>query len=135
MDLPELNYKGIQYEDVVLVTSLTGGVLTVAQHDRDRGDAENNYAEAIPSRPLTLHGIARQTRHGNQTTVEITNTHAKASQITELLTKVSAFLKRAVEADPQRCVSSFFEGEGPWKHWPVRRCYRVTAVLRINDLK
>lgn len=140
LDLPELNYKGIQYEYVVLVTSLTGGVLTVAQHYRDRGDAENNFdelknqwgwggfatqdrnrcqimgriialvynwwsifmrlgipdkhAEAITSRPLALHGIARQTRHGNQTTVEITNTHAKASQITEILTKVSAFLKR-----------------------------------------
>jgi hypothetical protein len=38
-------------------------------------------------------GIARQTRHGNQTTVEITSTHAKAAQIAEILTKVSGFLK------------------------------------------
>jgi hypothetical protein len=52
------------------------------------------HAEAITSRPLALHGIARQTRHGNQTTVEITSTHAKASQIAEILTKVSGFLKR-----------------------------------------
>ncbi|MGA2119817.1 MAG: hypothetical protein ABSH56_34365 [Bryobacteraceae bacterium] len=50
-------------------------------------------AEAITSRPLTLHGIARQTRHGNQTTVEITSTHAGASQIAEILTKVSGLLK------------------------------------------
>src|ERR1035437_9630412 len=54
----------------------------------------DKHAEAITSRPLALHGIARQTRHGNQTTVEITSTHAKASQIAEILTKVSAFLKR-----------------------------------------
>src|ERR1017187_3266644 len=54
----------------------------------------DKHAEAITSRPLGLRGIARQTRHGNQTTVEITSTHAKASQIAEILTKVSGFLKR-----------------------------------------
>src|ERR1039458_2686879 len=36
------------------------------------------HAEAITSRPLALQGVARQTRHGNQTTVEIPSTHAKA---------------------------------------------------------
>ena len=54
----------------------------------------DKHAEAITARPLALHGIARQTRHGNQTTVEITSTHTKASQIAEILTKVSAFLKQ-----------------------------------------
>lgn len=139
LDLPELTYQGVQYEYVVLVTSLPDPVRTVAQHYRDRGDAENNFdelknqwgwagfttqdrkrcqimgriialvynwwtifmrlgipekhAEAITSRPLALQAIARQTRHGNQTTVEITSTHAKATQIAGILTKVSAFLK------------------------------------------
>jgi hypothetical protein len=140
LDLPELTHQGLQYEYVVLVTSLRDEVRVIAQHYRDRGDAENNFdelknqwgwagfttqdrkrcqimgriialvynwwtifmrlgipdkhAEAITSRPLALHGIARQTRHGNQTTVEITSTHAKASRIAEILTKVSRFLKR-----------------------------------------
>jgi hypothetical protein len=140
LDLPELSYQGMPYEYVVLVTSLTDEVRTIAQHYRDRGDAENNFdelknqwgwagfttqdrkrcqimgriialvynwwtifmrlgipdkhAEAVTSRPLALHGIARQTRHGNQTTVEITSTHAKASQIAKILTRVSGFLKR-----------------------------------------
>jgi Transposase DDE domain group 1 len=140
LDLPELTYQRMQYEYAVLVTSLPDEVRAVAQHYRDRGDAENNFdelknqwgwagfttqdqkrcqimgriialvyhwwtifmrlgipekhAEAITSRPLALHGIARQTRHGNQTTVEITSTHAKASQIAGILTKVSGFLKR-----------------------------------------
>jgi hypothetical protein len=140
LDLEELTYQGVQYEYVVLVTSLNDEVRSVAQHYRDRGDAENNFdelknqwgwagfttndrkrcqimgriialvynwwtifmrlgipdkhAEAITSRPLALHGIARQTRHGNQTTVEITSTHSKASQIAEILTQVSGFLKR-----------------------------------------
>jgi DDE family transposase len=140
LELPELTYQGVQYEYVVLVTSLPDEVRSVAQHYRDRGDAENNFdelknqwgwagfttqdrkrcqimgriialvynwwtifmrlgipekhAEAITSRPLALHAIARQTRHGNQTTVEITSTHAKASQIAAILTQVSGFLKR-----------------------------------------
>lgn len=140
LDLPELTYQGVQYEYAVLVTSLRDEVRVVAQHYRDRGDAENNFdelknqwgwagfttqdrkrcqimgriialvynwwtifmrlgipdkhAEAITSRPLALHGIARKTRHGNQTTVEITSTHAKASQIAAILTTVSRFLKR-----------------------------------------
>src|ERR1022692_1022759 len=140
LDLPEMTHRGVLYEYVVLVTSLTEGVHTLAQHYRDRGDVENNFdemknqwgwagfttqdrkrcqimgrtialiynwwtifmrlgipdkhAEAVTSRPLALHGIARQTRHGNQTTVEITSTHAKASQIADMLTKVSGFLKR-----------------------------------------
>jgi hypothetical protein len=140
LDMPEIAYKGIEYEYVVLVTSLTGGVMTIAQHYRDRGDSENNFdelknqwgwagfttqdrkrcqimgriialvynwwsifmrlgipdkhAEAITSRPLALHGIARQTRHANQTTLEVTSTHAEAGKIAKILTTVSAFLKR-----------------------------------------
>ena len=140
LDLPEITHQGVSYEYVVLATSLTDEVLAVAQHYRDRGDAENNFdelknqwgwagfttqdrnrcqimgriialiynwwtifmrlgipdkhAEAVTSRPLALHGIARQTRHGNQTTVEITSTHSKGLQIAEMLTKVSGFLKR-----------------------------------------
>ena len=147
LDLPGLAYKGIEYEYVVLVTSLAGEVLTVAQHYRDRGDVENNFdelknqwgwggfttqdrnrcqimgriialvynwwtifmrlgtpekhSEAITSRPSALHGIARQTSHGNQTTVEITSTHAEASKIAATLTKVSSFLKRIKAAAEQ----------------------------------
>jgi len=54
----------------------------------------DKHAEAITSRPLALHGIARQTRHSNQTTVEVTSTHAKAGLIAQALTKVSGFLRR-----------------------------------------
>jgi len=51
------------------------------------------HAEAITSRPLALHGIARQTRHANQTTVEITSTHAMAPVIEVALRKISDFFK------------------------------------------
>ena len=59
------------------------------------------HAEAITSRPLALHGIARRTRHSNQTTVEVTSTHSKALVIAAALTKVSAFLKRIKETAEQ----------------------------------
>ena len=54
----------------------------------------DKHAEAITSRPLALHGIARRTRHSNQTTVEVTSTHSKALVVAEALSKVSGFLKR-----------------------------------------
>jgi hypothetical protein len=61
----------------------------------------DKHAEAITSRPLALHGIARQTRHSNQTTVEITSMHSKAPLIARALTKVSGFLKRLKESAEQ----------------------------------
>lgn len=54
----------------------------------------DKHAEAITSRPMALYGIARRTRHSNQTTVEVTSTHAKAFVIAQALTMVSGFLKR-----------------------------------------
>src|SRR5579885_1633599 len=52
------------------------------------------HAEAITSRPLALYGIARRRRHGNQTKVEVTSTHSKASAIAAALSKVNGFLQR-----------------------------------------
>ncbi len=54
----------------------------------------DKHAEAVSSRPLALHGIARRIRHSNQTTVEVTSTHSKAGMMAEALNKVSAFFKR-----------------------------------------
>jgi hypothetical protein len=61
----------------------------------------DRHAEAITSRPLALHGIARRTRHSNQTTVEVTSTHSKAQVIAEALTAVSGVLKRIKETAEQ----------------------------------
>jgi hypothetical protein len=54
----------------------------------------DKHAEAITSRPLALYGIARQTKHSHQTTVEVTSTHSKAAVIAAALSRVSGFLKR-----------------------------------------
>ena len=45
LELPQAIYGGERYEYSVLVTSLGDEVLTLAQHYRDRGDAENNFDE------------------------------------------------------------------------------------------
>jgi hypothetical protein len=47
--------------------------------------------EAITSRPLLLHGVARQTRHAGQTTVPITSTHGWAAKAQAALTRIAAF--------------------------------------------
>jgi Transposase DDE domain len=147
LDLPETIYGGERYEYSVLVTSLSDEVLTLAQHYRDRGHAENNFdelknqwgwagfttqdsrrcevmaritaliynwwtifmrlgipdkhAEAITSRPLAMNGIARRTTHANQTTIDITSTHAKASIIGAVLINVSTFLQRIARSAEQ----------------------------------
>ena len=45
LDLPEATHLGVRYEYAVLVTSMQDEVRTIAQHYRDRGDAENNFDE------------------------------------------------------------------------------------------
>ena len=140
LGLTEVVEQGVLYEYAVLVTSLDDEVVTLAQHYRDRADAENNFdelknqwgwagfttqdlkrcrvlarvqaliynwwglftrlviadkhAEAITTRPLLLHGIARRTRHGHQTTVTITSLHARARQMKAALQAANAFLAR-----------------------------------------
>ena len=52
------------------------------------------HTEAVTSRPALVYGIAKQTRHGNQTKVTITSCHGKADVIEQALGKVSRFLTR-----------------------------------------
>jgi hypothetical protein len=54
----------------------------------------DKHAEAVSSRPLALHGIARRTRHSHQTTVEVTSTHSRAGLMARALGQVNAFLQR-----------------------------------------
>ena len=54
----------------------------------------NRHTEATTSRPLLLHGIGRQTKHSNQTTLTITSNHAKAGPVRRALEAVSHLLQR-----------------------------------------
>ena len=51
----------------------------------------DQHTEAITSRPLLLHGVGRQTRHANQTT--ITRTHGKVGHGRRMLAEVAVFFK------------------------------------------
>ena len=57
--------------------------------------------EAITTRPLLLHGLARRTRHGRRTTLTITSSHAKARQMRTALETASGFLKRVAATAEQ----------------------------------
>jgi hypothetical protein len=68
------------------------------------------HTEATTSRPLLLHGIARQTRHGNQTTLTITSSHAQAQAIRTALEAVSQLLQRLRQTAEQLTVKQ------RWRH-------------------
>ena len=59
------------------------------------------HTEARTNRPLLLNGIARQTTHGNQTTLTITNMHAQAPAVRRALEAVSTFLQRVRQTAEQ----------------------------------
>jgi hypothetical protein len=54
----------------------------------------NRHTEATTSRPLLLHGVARQTQHANQSTLTITSYHAHAAKIRQALAAVNHFLQQ-----------------------------------------
>ena len=55
--------------------------------------AAGKHHEAITSRPLLLYGVARQTKHAGQTTLTISNNHAKSSAVINLLQELNTFFK------------------------------------------
>jgi hypothetical protein len=52
------------------------------------------HSEAITSRPLLLHGVAKQTTHAGQTTITISSSHAKSHIVQSALQALSGFLAR-----------------------------------------
>jgi Transposase DDE domain group 1 len=61
----------------------------------------NRHTEATTSRPLLLHGVARQTQHANQSTLTITSFHAHAPKIRQALAAVNHFLQRVRQTAEQ----------------------------------
>ncbi|MBK7925960.1 MAG: hypothetical protein IPJ98_00280 [Bryobacterales bacterium] len=70
--------------------------------------SQDKHGEAITTRPLFLHGIARHTRHAQQNHLSLSSLHAKARQIANLLSKVSGWL-RAFRASAEQLA-----GEARW---------------------
>ena len=59
----------------------------------------DNHLEAITSRPLLLHAVAKQTSHAGQTTLTITSMHNKSAKVTKILDKIARFFKRLNNAE------------------------------------
>jgi len=55
------------------------------------------HHEAITSRPLLLHAVAKQTKHSGQTCLTITSNHAKSANVQVVLIALTAFLKQIKE--------------------------------------
>jgi DDE family transposase len=83
----------------------------------------NRHTEATTSRPLLLHGIGRQTKHGNQTTLTITSNHGQAGPVRQALESVSNFLQRLARTARQ------FTVEQRWR-WLLRFIFRDWLTAR-----
>lgn len=61
----------------------------------------DKHLEAISSRPLLLHAVAKQTEHAGQRRLTITSTHALSAEVQRALRALSAFLNTLREAAEQ----------------------------------
>jgi len=78
------------------------------------------HGEAITTRPLLQHGVARRTRHANQERISIGSVHAKAKKAAHLLARISAWLRqRKADAEQLRVAT-------PWPEI-LTRIYRDFA--------
>jgi hypothetical protein len=57
----------------------------------------DHHREAITSRPLLLHAVARQTHHGEQTRLKITASHGAGRKVRHSLARVSQFLSHIAQ--------------------------------------
>ena len=65
----------------------------------------NKHHEAITSRPLLLHAVAKQIKHGGQTFLTITSPHAKAEKVRGALLRLSMFLGQIRSAAEQLSIA------------------------------
>lgn len=77
--------------------------------------------EAITSRPLLLHAIARQTRHAGQTTLIISSMHGLADQARQALQRIAAFFAE---------LRSTAEQLSPLEKW-----YRILSRALVKYLR
>lgn len=61
----------------------------------------DTHLEAITSRPLLLHAVAKQTEHAGQRHLTITSAHAKTPEVQRMLTNLSRFLNGLNESAEQ----------------------------------
>lgn len=83
------------------------------------------HAEQMTSRPLALHGIARLTRHSNQTNVEVSSAHFKAAPVARMPCAISGFLSH-VRATAEQLTSQ--------RSWRLILSAAFQSFLRVKGL-
>jgi len=58
----------------------------------------HSHLEAVTSRPLLLHAVAKQTHHAGQTKLTVSSTHSKSTKISAILRAISSFLRKIKDA-------------------------------------
>jgi hypothetical protein len=81
----------------------------------------DHHREAITSRPLLLHAIARQTRHAGQTTLIISSMHGLADQARRALQRIAAFFTELRSTAEQLT--------------PLEKWYRILSRALIKYLR
>ena len=73
----------------------------------------DHHREAITSRPLLLHGTARQTRHAGQTRRTVTSSHGRRQATVAALRRIAGFFRTLVQNAEQ------LSAEDRWRRIPV----------------
>jgi hypothetical protein len=68
----------------------------------------NSHLEAITSRPLLLHAVAKQTSHAGRSKITITSSHSKSVKISQILTAISKFFKKLKSVTEQLTANQRF---------------------------
>ena len=61
----------------------------------------DRHREAITSRPLLLHGVARQTRHAGQTRLTLTSHHGRREAVAAALRRIAGFFRVLAQSAEQ----------------------------------
>ncbi len=61
----------------------------------------DHHREAITSRPLLLHGVARQTHHAGQTRLTVTSHHGRRKTVMAALRRIAGFFRSLTQTAEQ----------------------------------
>ena len=81
----------------------------------------SKHTEAITSRPLLLHAVGKQTRHGGQTRITISSPHARADWAQAACRRMATFFKDLMETAEQLT--------------PTQRWYRILSQALVKYLR
>ena len=86
----------------------------------------DRHREAITSRPLLLHGVARQTHHAGQTRLTVTSHHGRREAVAAALRRIAGFFRALTQSAEQ------LTAEDRWRRDPGRGAQEVPPRARAG---